>query len=738
MAGPWEKYAAPQGAAQATPQQGPWTRYSMGEAASPEPRVIATTRDGGRVLEAPDGTRSFTSPGFATSDPARIEQIMEGAKPVDLVQGDLDRERIAANPIAARVQEFNQGVPLVGEWLDEAVGVVAPQAAQNMRATSDAMERQNPVESAALNLAGGVAAVAPLAVAGAGQGAANFIGRAGSNLGRVGRTMLAGGAAGAIEGGASFAGRDDENRLSGLGTGAAVGGALGAVLAPFADALGTGVASLAKRFKKLDVTEISEQFGIDAAAARTVREALLNDDLDAAAARLGQLGDDAMLADAGPATGALLDAASKTGGEALATTRSAVEDRAQQFGARLTGRLDNILGAQSQGLRASARDIAQSTSAARTAAYNAAYRAPIDYADDVGRNIEGVLRRIPSRTLNSAVQEANEAMQEAGLRNMQIMAQIADDGSVTFREMPNVQQLDYIKRALGDISQRETDDFGRLTAAGLRSQRLARDLRDAVGEAVPQYRTALKLGGDKLQQDQALDLGRRLLSPATKVEDVSDFIRSNRGMSREAREAAAQGLRENIETALGNVRRTITDPNTDAREAMQLVKDMSSRNNIAKVRMILGQEKADALISELDKQAAALALRGVVARGSDTAIRQSIQRQVTDETTPGVVRRTLGNLGSPLDAGREITQTIAGIDPRSMNAAERAQFAQIARALTDIRGQEAQRALVAVRRALAGQPLKDGEAQLIGRAVAAGSFEGSRQGLTRPLESTPQ
>lgn len=734
MAGPWEKYAAPQSPAQAT--QGPWTRYSMGETQQQGPRVIAETRDGGRIMEAADGTRSFTSPGFSTSDPARIAQLMEGAKPVDLVQGDLDRERIAANPIAARAQEFNQGVPLVGEWLDEAVGLVSPQAAENMRATSDAMERVNPVESAALNMAGGIAYTAPAVLAGGGQRVADFIGNAASTVGRVGRTMLAGATAGGVEGAASFAGRDDENRARGAATGAAVGAGLGAVLAPFADAIGTGVTSLARRVKRLDVSTISDEFGIDAAAARTVREALLNDDLDAAAVRLGQLGDDAMLADAGPATGALLDAASKTGGEALATTRQAVEGRAGEIGGRLSGRLDSILGVQSQGLRASARNISQGTSAARSAAYDAAYRAPINYADDVGRNIEGVLQRIPARTLNSAVQEANEAMQEAGLRNMQIMAQIADDGSVTFREMPNVQQLDYIKRALGDIAQRETDDFGRLNAAGLRSQRLARDLRDALGEAVPQYRTALKLGGDKLQQDQALDLGRRLLSPATKVEDVTDFIRQNRGMSAEAREAAAQGLRESIENALGNVRRTITDPNIDAREAMQLVKEMSSRNNIAKVRMILGQSKADALMAELDKQAAALALRGVVARGSDTAIRQSIQRQVRDETTPGVLRRTVGNLGSPLEAGKEITQTLVGIDPRSMNAAERAQFAQIARALTGIRGQEAQRALVAVRRAMAGQPLKDGEAQLIGRVVAAGSFEGTRQGLKPSLEST--
>ena len=55
---------------------------------------------------------------------------MNGATVADTFQSDLDRERIAKNPVAARVQEFNQGAPIVGEWLDEAVGLVSPEAAR--------------------------------------------------------------------------------------------------------------------------------------------------------------------------------------------------------------------------------------------------------------------------------------------------------------------------------------------------------------------------------------------------------------------------------------------------------------------------------------------------------------------------------------------------------------------------------------------------------------------------------
>lgn len=725
MAGPWDKYAQPE-------QSGPWLKFAKPKAEAPQTarqqyeamgfRHVMDANDGA-VLQNAEGKRVYTSPGYNTSDPEEVAKIIKGGTVANVVQDDLDRERIAANPVAARAQEFNQGLPVLGEWLDEAVGLVAPQAAKNMRATSDAMERQNPVESGALNVLGGIAYTAPLALAGAGAKTADWVGRAGSKIGRVARVAGAGAVAGGVEGAASGAGRGEglAGRARGAAVQGAVGAAFGAALAPLADAAGIGAAEIAKRFKRMDVRTIADEFGVDAASARVIKQALLNDDLDAAATRLGQLGDDAMLADAGPATQALLDAASKTGGKALATTRDAVESRAATFGQRLPGKLDTILGVSVKGVKTTAREISQGTAAVRGAAYDKAYSTAINYADDAGRKIEGVFARIPSDTLNAAIKEANEAMQAEGIQNLQIMARIGKDGKVTFSEMPNVRQLDEIKKALGTVAKAGVDQFGRPTAQGLRAKRLAGELRDAITEAVPAYRTALKLGGDKLQRDEALDLGKRLLFKNVTVEDVRDFTKS--GLSVEAREAAAQGLRDTIETNLSNVRRTITDPNVDAREAMQLVKELSSRANITKVRMVLGPAKANALIEELDKQATALLLRGAVARNSDTAIRGAIKGQIDAETTPGLIRRTIGNAGNPLDAGKELTQAAAGIDARSISNQQQEVYAQIADALTRMRGPDAQRALAAVRNAMAGQPMKDEEARLIGRMVGTGAFQ---------------
>ena len=270
MGGPWEKYAQQK-------QSGPWEKYAAQGGTSARQqytdmgfREIATANDG-VIMENDKGERVYTSPGYNTNDPAKIAEIMNGATVADTFQGDLDRERIAKNPVAARVQEFNQGAPIVGEWLDEAVGLVSPEAAKNMRATSDAMERQHPIQSGALNVLGGVAYTAPLAVMGAGQKTADFVGRAGSKIGRLARVMGAGAAAGLTEGVASGAGREAGDRLRGAAVYGAMGAGLGAALAPVADLAGIGAAALARRRKKLDVAAIAREFGIDTAAARTVK-----------------------------------------------------------------------------------------------------------------------------------------------------------------------------------------------------------------------------------------------------------------------------------------------------------------------------------------------------------------------------------------------------------------------------------------------------------------------------------
>lgn len=682
-----------------------------------------------RAARRADGGYSTAADRIAAAKAGTLEAspaALDRAAKADQVAED--EMVIASTPggvAGGAVAKATQGLPFVGEYVDEAFNAINPGQGDRLRALQGAMDRQHPKTAIASEIAGGVVGSIPLVAGGASVAAkgGGIVQKAaiGGGLGAVG-----GGTEGAISG--YGAGTDKESRLAEASKRGLMGGGLGGLLGFAAPLFGAGAKAVVRRVKRLDVATIADEFSVDRKTANVIKSYLVNDDLDAAARRLSAIGDDAMLADAGLGTGQALDTAMASGGKALRIGREAVEARSSAAGKRLSDTMDDVLGAPA-GIKAAARDISQRTAGVRSKAYDFAYRQPIDYASDAGRGIEAVLARVPGRTLRSAVQEANDAMQARGLRNMQIMAEIADDGSVVFREMPNVRQLDQLKRALGDIAATQVDDFGRPTAEGLRNSGLAEQLRDAIKGAVPAYSRALKLGGDKIAEDNALRIGKGLLTRNAKVEDVRAAMV---GASAEAKIAAKRGLREGIEETLSNVRRTITDPNTDAREAMQLVKDMSSRANKAKLRFVLGQSETDRLMNELDRTAAALELRAMVATNSKTAVRQAGQEAVGQATERGAIGSVMS--GNPQVAAQKAIQALTGATDAATVARREEIFAQIAQALTEKRGAEAQRALVAVKRAMQGQPIRDAEAQAIVRAVGVPLVSGLHQSAMQALE----
>lgn len=718
--------------------------FSRDTAAS---KPIATTPDGGEVYRMPSGQLSFKSPGYATNDQERIKRIMEGATVKQEVQTGFDQDILRQAPARARVQEFAQGAPLVGEWFDEAIQGVNPEKARNSRILSDAMERQNPVESAGLNILGGVVTSAPALMAGAGAGAANFVGRGASRLTQAGRAALAAAPVGAVEGASTFAGRAPEGqRGQAAATGALVGGGLSATLGVIAPLLGEGVASIARRVKKLDVDAIAKEFSVSKPAARVVKGYLANDDLAAASNILARGGDDAMLAEAGPATRQALDTAMSVGGEALSTARPRVDARVQGAAANWAKTVDDILGDASGGIKGAAKDISRRTAATRKAAYDFAYRQPAPTVGQAANDIQDALSRISPRTMQSAVAKANDRMRADGLVNRNIMASIDDaTGEVTFSQPLNIMQMDYIKRALGDLAEDGTDKMtGKMSSDAALAARLGGQLGDALKEHIPGYARAMKLGGDTIRDTNALVMGRKLLSQSTTVEDVRNAMKS---ASVTERAAAKKGLRENLDAIMGQARATIADleaGNVDFQtgqnavgEAVAAIRNLTSKNNQVKTRLVLGG-KADTLFKELEKMGDALVLRSAVARNSATAIRQAGQDAMRAEVTPNLALRTAGNAGNPLDAAKEITQTITGIDARTLSDVEARYFAEIADALTRIKGDAAKQALAAVQKAMNGQPIKEEQAKLIGRLVAGSTAVGAYQAGKRPLSPQPQ
>ena len=630
-----------------------------------------------------------------------------------------DELAIGAHPVMARAAKFAQGIPVVGEYLDEARGAIHGEAeGEALRQLQGAMDRQHPYQSAGLQLAGGVAgSVAPAvglarvapAVAPTGIGF------------RMGVAAGAGAGLGAAEGAVSGygAGADPQSRAERAKQGAMWGGAAGGAMGLLAPVIAKGADALISRFKGKDVAVISSALGLTPASARVLKRQIEADDLAGVAAELRRAGKEGMLADGGGSLTKLLDDAMAAGGQATRIGRQAVDARAAAGQRRLTNLLDGILG-KPVGVKAAQREIATRTQAARQIAYERAYAQPIDYGTGKpGDKVLAVLERVPDRTMNAAIREANEAMQAAGVRNLQIKATIADDGQVILSEMPNVQQLDEIKKALFAVAEKETDAVtGKISAAGLRAKKLGRELSEAIGEAVPPYKTATRIGGDKLQAEEAARLGRKLLLPGTSREEVADLLATK--LSREAKDELKRAMRSQIDDVMANAQRTIGGGSeTDIQEAMKAVKMLSSRAAREKAEQVLGHQSARVLFDQLDEVGKHLETRAAVARGSQTAGRLAGREAMDAALEPGPLGRAVR--GEPVAATKSVVQLLTGRTPLYDQARKQQMYAELARALTEARGPDAMRSLSIIEKAIQGQPVKDAEAALVARTLAATS-----------------
>lgn len=646
-------------------------------------------------------------------------------------------EMLAANMRPSAGQAFEQGMvngSTMG-WFDEMAQKVGAPAfgVENYLATGRASAEQRPVANIAGQVTGGVMSAAPIV---AGAGAIPTVAKAAGYLetlaplwrgvANVGLGAAAGGVQGAIQGAGEA---KPGERLAGAAGGATVGAALGGVVAPVASVagkalgafatsfMGSGLNTMFTRLKGRDAATIAKAFGISKEAATAVKNAIEADDFTAAAKAMGKTGPDAMLADAGPATGQLLDTAAQSGGPANRVVQEAVNTRAEGAYGRLTTTMDDLLGSP-EGVQGLALKTAQRTAAERKAAYGAAYSKPIDYSTGgPGDAINRVINRIEPEVVSAAIKKANAAMRDDELVNMQVMASISPEGKVTFSNPPNVQQLDYIKKALQSIARDGTDPItGSMTDEARRAARQAADLGGAVKAAVPEYGVAVRLGGDAIAEKEALKLGRGILNPNQTREQVRETLGDE--PSREALLAAAQGARSAIDDALANVKATLANPDTDIKEAQKLVSSLSSRAAREKLTLILG-DQAPELFEQLDQAAAQLYLRGVVARGSQTAGRLATRETIKDSLNSSATESILR--GEPVNASKRVIQFLTNRTPEANAARERAVYDEIANTLTAIKGPQAQAALVLIEKASNGQPLTEAQARMVAKIVTTGA-----------------
>lgn len=546
---------------------------------------------------------------------------------------------------------------ITGDYEGDLAGSQQRRAAGNEASPNAAMAGQ---------ITGNVAGTVPMVMAAPGA----FGAAVGQSLpARVGFGLLSGGALGS--GDAAIRAEEGQglnDAIIGGGAGAALGGGV-----PLA---GRGISAAYRAIADAIARTGRTSSGLSPGAAEALQRVLSSDDAipGAMQGNFAAAGPEAMLVDAGPTAQSALDTAIARGGPGTAIAARAVDARAGRATEQITGALDQSLGAPS-GVESGVRGIREATAPARGAAYDAAYSTPIDYAAPAARDLEGLFGRIPP----SVLARANALMRTEGVTSGQILADLADDGSVIFRQMPDVRQLDYIARALQDVG-RAGDGMGALggqTSEGRAYMGLAREIRGRMRELVPEYGTALDTAADPIARIEALRFGQTMLSPATTRDEAAEFIA---GMSQAELAAVRSGVRAQIDEALANVRATMTDPNIDARQGSTAIRALSSDAAREKLGLILGDEQARQLFAQLDQAARAFDLRGSVATNSRTYGRGATERAVAAATDEGVLGQV--GRGKPLGALQSIVQAIMEMTPGDQLARQDNIFGEIARALT--------------------------------------------------------
>ena len=596
------------------------------------------------------------------------------------------------------VRDFARGVPIVGGALDEVNAGVSALTGGDYNETLDyqrARDRYNDKTFGALStgtqIAGGVASgIGAARMLGLGGAATSAPGAAAQYMPTVGGALRGAAAAAPVGAADMFTRAEGDGRLGSAAVGAVLGGGLG-FAAPY---IAGGVASGTQRFMDFLKQDANlQKLGISRDAAnQLLRQLQIDDTLTTrGAARIRAAGPDAMLADAGDASANLLDTALQKSGQGSTAAREAIEQRATAANRGLQGQLDNTFGAP-VGVETRQAGIRQSTAAARNATYKSAYATPIDYSTPEGQQVAALWQRVRA----PIKARANALLEEAG-------EPIIEDGA-----LPNVQQIDFVKRALDAVAESGEGQgaMGGVNAIGRSAQNLARELRQATRDAVPEYGIALDTAADPIERIKAIEFGATLLNKQVTRESIREALRGSTGAERQA---MMQGVRDQLDEIVANVKSVASDPNVDARQLRELVQNLSSKAAREKVAALVGPEKARAFFGQVGRFGRASELRASVARNSATFQRTAIDAQVKAQINNSVIK--LAQAGQPMKALQLAIQKMNRMDPVSRLEAEDALYSEISKLLTTTRGKNAEKMLRRLQLALRARSQNSAVAQ---------------------------
>ena len=660
---------------------------------------------GDAVLRSPQGNLTLVGEGYSTSDPEKIKTFTEKLGEVtagDISRSSINQSLIEQNPIMSRVAATLPAMGLgTGSFADEVIGLFNNDAKIATRALQNAMASERPLETFALQAGVSVAEVYGL-IKRFPKLAELFAGKAGDSM--ISRTIKSGASAG-LGGGATAAvmsaGGKDEGSIKdrfinpetamdtaiGTGTGAAIGAPL--------PLIGAGIRRSVDSLRSADIPLISQALGVSRSAAMVIKNAFASGgDIDDAINAVNRAGKSGMLVDAEEAAMSLADAAGNAGARPASIISKSMSDRASALNTQLENTLAKNLGTETSPKKVIA-ELRGRNQADRTKAYNKAYNTPIDYSSAAGRNIEDVLDTIDGKIVKSAIDTANNRMRRDGFKNQQIKATILDNGDVEYETLPNVMQLDYLKRAVQRLAEKSKGEFGQATDDSRFYSSIARDLKNAIDDAAidPQtgervYSQAVRMGGDVIGEENAFKLGRDVLKPNVKIDDIEEVLGDS--PSDIQLQAMRMGMGQYIKELLADVKAVPSDPDIAARQLDAFVRATSSDNAKRKIMQVMGAD-ANILLRQIDEVAQSATVRAKMRDNSRTNIRQNIQDTVEAQIQPGPIG-TLAR-GEGLSSARKIIQEVTGMTDEAVDERKVKIYTEIAQALTNKNTAQAKKAL---------------------------------------------
>lgn len=420
-----------------------------------------------------------------------------------------------------------------------------------------------------------------------------------------------------------------EDRTEGALKQGIVGAGVGAAVPMATKAISTGVGKVTGPFR--NTASKAEQM---------VSRSLQRDSLtpSQAASQLQDMGQGAMPMDLAPNLRETAEGLASMPGPAKNVVKNALDERAAGASQRIVEATDSALGQPIDTL-AAADDIIARRSAAAKPLYDAAYSKPVPFTEE----LEALLKR---PAVSRALKEAQALAADEGIPSHQWFAKVADDGSVSIREVPDVRQLDLTKRALDDkISAAERAGEGNRARIlnGLRKQ-----LLNMVDDAVPEYAQAREAFAGDSAILEAMDQGRSIFANKSTPTQIQ---RTLRDMSPSEREAYQQGARAAIADVMGTAR-------NDANAARAMFEKGYNQDKLA---LLVGKEQADQLLKQLDAERTFMHTRNQVLGNSRTAPRQEILRGLGgSQSGHGVMRNLLNTQfgDAAAQAGGAVARTV--------------------------------------------------------------------------------